>query len=94
MQPLLLSVSIQRQMFVITCRIVSNDFCFPVPEDSSIALQRLIESLFITHANTRLNSMGHIDDSVEKSEKNLHGMKGEILIADRGDWCANLVRPS
>jgi hypothetical protein len=33
---------------------------FQVPMDASEALRRTIEALFITHAETRLNTDGHL----------------------------------
>ncbi|CAF2889417.1 unnamed protein product [Rotaria sp. Silwood2] len=33
-----------------------------LPENASIGLRRFIESLFITHAQTKLNTLGHLDD--------------------------------
>ncbi|CAF4755452.1 unnamed protein product, partial [Rotaria sp. Silwood2] len=32
------------------------------PENASNGLRRFIESLFITHAQTKLNTLGHLDD--------------------------------
>ncbi|CAF4680941.1 unnamed protein product, partial [Rotaria sp. Silwood2] len=33
-----------------------------LPENASNGLRRFIESLFITHAQTKLNTLGHLDD--------------------------------
>jgi hypothetical protein len=57
-------------------------------------MQRIVEALFITHAQTRLNTSGHLDSTIDKSDSNPHGMTEPTIIVDRGDWCANLIRPS
>lgn len=68
---------------------------FLVPQDCSGPLQRIVEALFITHAETKLNTMGHLDVSVINSKVNInpHGITREGIIADRGHWCRNLLRP-
>jgi hypothetical protein len=33
-----------------------------VPQETSSTLRRFIETLFITHAQTKLNTFGHLDD--------------------------------
>ena len=65
-----------------------------MPEDCSGPLQRIVEALLITHAKTELNTMGHLDGSVANTNDNSnpHGMTQEMIIADRGQWCGNLIR--
>ncbi len=63
-----------------------------VPNDCSAPLQRIVEALLITHAETKLNTMGHLDGSVTNNNYNPHGMTRERIIADRGHWCSNLIR--
>jgi hypothetical protein len=65
-----------------------------VPQDCSGPLQYIVEALFITHAETKLNTMGHLDVSVTNSNNNSspHAMTRERIIADRGHWCRNLIR--
>lgn len=65
-----------------------------VPVHCSGPLQRIVEALFITHAQTSLNTTGHLDGSVEKGSVNPHGVTETSRIADRGDWCRNLIRPT
>ena len=65
-----------------------------VPDNCSGPLQRLVEALLITHAETKLNTMGHLDGSGISHDFNLHGMTRAKIIADRGDWCAKLIRRS
>jgi hypothetical protein len=62
-------------------KIISYSFCFLVPDNCSELFQQVIESLFITHAECKLNEWGHLvsESIIPKSE--LHG-----------PWCANLTR--
>lgn len=53
-----------------------------VPEQCSAPFQRIIEALFITHAETRLNTIGHLDGTNDPTNTML----------DRGDWCRDLHR--
>lgn len=82
--------------FLLECFFFRNLLLFLclVPQDCSGPLQRIVEALFITHAETKLNTMGHLDGSVANSNyhSNLHGMTRERIIADRGNWCRNLIR--
>lgn len=55
-----------------------------VPESCSDTFQRLIESLFITHADTKLNIVGHLDIPII-----IDNDTGN----DRGQWCRDLHRP-
>ncbi|CAF5221704.1 unnamed protein product, partial [Rotaria magnacalcarata] len=55
-----------------------------LPEKASSVLRRFVETLFITHAQTKLNTFGHLDadDSF-------------IRVQSNGELCyENLVRPS
>ena len=63
-----------------------------MPEQCSGPLQRIVEALFITHAQTPLNTTGHLDGSVEKGPVNVRGVTETSRIADRGDWCRDLIR--
>ena len=65
-----------------------------VPEHCSGPLQRIVEALFITHARTQLNTAGHLDGSVEKGPVNPRGVTESTRLADRGDWCRDLIRPT
>ena len=52
-----------------------------VPDRCSTLFQQLIESLFITHAELKLNELGHLaEDRIDPIQ------------ALRGSWCANLTR--
>lgn len=52
-----------------------------LPLESSDLFRQVIHTLFITHTEARLNTLGHIFDT--NSNADLH----------RGIWCENLVRP-
>jgi hypothetical protein len=58
-----------------------------VPDDCSYELRQFIEALFITHAETKLNTFGRLTH------------KGSWPTAttsfdhtNRGEWCAKLIR--
>ncbi|CAF4442415.1 unnamed protein product, partial [Adineta steineri] len=55
-----------------------------LPEDASPVLRRVIEALFITHADTKLNSTGHL---VRRNHTN-------TAVASPPDpvWCEGLIR--
>ena len=66
-----------------------------MPDPCSITFKRLIEALFITHAETKLNTLGHLDGSVvynSTTNNNYPDHSSTATIIDRGDWCYNLVR--
>ena len=53
----------------------------------------LIESLFITHSQRKLNTLGHLDGMiVENNDSN--NISARIVTDRRDDWCQNLVRRS
>lgn len=52
-----------------------------VPDRCSVLFQQLIESLFITHAECKLNELGHLAEEPSDPIQALHG-----------SWCANLTR--
>lgn len=54
-----------------------------VPDHCSHTLKHIIEALLITHTETKLNKLGHLDGNVPLT------MNNDI---DRGNWCHNLVR--
>lgn len=53
---------------------------------------QLIESLFITHAQTKLNTLGHLDGMIV--ENNNSNDTNARMISDRrsDEWCQNLLR--
>ncbi|CAF1515766.1 unnamed protein product [Adineta steineri] len=58
-----------------------------LPDSCSITLKRLIESLLITHAQTKLNTLGHLDGyDVLNSTQQHHPLNCNY------HWCQNLVR--
>jgi hypothetical protein len=58
-----------------------------VPSNTSEVLRRFIEALFITHANTKLNTTGHLDQWMVSSEATLNSTSSlETII-----WCDNLI---
>ena len=65
-----------------------------MPDPCSITFKRLIEALFITHAETKLNTLGHLDGSIvhNNANNNQPDHSWTAIIIDRGDWCYNLVR--
>ncbi|CAF3873588.1 unnamed protein product [Rotaria sp. Silwood1] len=56
-----------------------------LPEHASAALRRFVEALFITHAETKLNTIGHLDQWTPLNDTNY---KPSI------EWCRNLSRRS
>ncbi|CAF5116987.1 unnamed protein product [Rotaria magnacalcarata] len=55
-----------------------------LPEKASSVLRRFVETLFITHAQTKLNTFGHLDAD-----------DSSIRVQSNGELCyENLVRPS
>ena len=66
-----------------------------VPEQCSAPLQRIVEALFITHAQTQLNNIGHLDDRTTRDDSiNVHDVTEAAQIVARTDWCRSLNRPS
>ena len=66
-----------------------------MPEQCSAPLPRLVEALFITHAQTRLNTIGHLDANTTREDATNAGNVTEVAqIIDRTDWCRSLNRPS
>ena len=58
-----------------------------MPINTSGALRRLIEALFITHTETQLNTDGHLDKLLFPDTMiNLDGSSEQV------PWCKNLVR--
>ncbi|CAF1447688.1 unnamed protein product [Adineta steineri] len=57
-----------------------------LPDDCSNELRRFIEALFITHTETRLNTLGRLTHRGPWSSP--------LDDSDRGRWCDKLVRPS
>ena len=55
-----------------------------VPDKASNALRRFIEALFITHTQTKLNTLGHLDDDEDST---IHRQLTDELCYDK------LVRP-
>lgn len=75
-----------------------------VPDDASEAVRRFVEALFITHAETKLNTSGrllHLDDADDdsytaenhKDNPNDDSILREKQVLDREEWCLNLVFP-
>ncbi len=67
---------------------------YVVPNNCSQPLQRIVESLFITHTEAKLNTIGHLDGRIINDNLNPYGMTENRIIIDRGNWCTNLVRRS
>ncbi|CAF4518539.1 unnamed protein product [Rotaria sp. Silwood1] len=57
-----------------------------LPVDATAAIRRFVEALFITQAETKLNTMGHLDQFVSTHTVN------PMLTTAYDDWCRNLVR--
>jgi hypothetical protein len=51
-----------------------------LPSDTSNLFREMLHALFVTHAETKLNTMGHLFSSSIR------------VNIDRGIWCAQLVR--
>ncbi|CAF4870689.1 unnamed protein product, partial [Rotaria socialis] len=59
-----------------------------LPNNASDALRRFVEALFITHAETKLNTIGHLDQL--STSRNTD----QIASIDCNEWCRNLIRRS
>lgn len=76
-----------------------------VPEDASEAVRRFVEALFITHAETNLNTSGRLvipvnDDSNRKDDPfaiattlTTPSLLLELQLLDREEWCLDLIFP-
>ena len=67
-----------------------------VPVDASEAARRFVESLFITHTEAKLNTLGRLldegnDGDDDDSNRNILAMSTEARIRDRGEWCRNMI---
>ncbi|CAF3318596.1 unnamed protein product [Rotaria sp. Silwood2] len=60
-----------------------------LPENTSAAFRRLVEALFITQAETKLNTIGHLHQLIGSTDIN---QVSSIECND--EWCRNLVRRS
>ncbi|CAF1261203.1 unnamed protein product [Rotaria sp. Silwood1] len=59
-----------------------------LPQNTSDRLRRFIEALFITHAETKLNSIGHMDEFIFSNDLQ------ETSSMNNVEWCHNLIRRS
>ncbi|CAF2085486.1 unnamed protein product [Rotaria magnacalcarata] len=59
-----------------------------LPNNASDALRRFVEALFITHAETKLNTIGHLDQL--STSRNTD----QIASIDCNEWCRDLIRRS
>ena len=62
-----------------------------VPDRCTELFYRFIEALFITHAQTKLNTLGHLDGMIVENN-NSNDTNARLVSDRRGDWCQNLVR--
>jgi hypothetical protein len=65
-------------------------FCYSVtivPETGSTVLRQIVEALFITHAETELNSSGRLVGNNNNANKN-----DDVPIHENAVWCEGLVR--
>ncbi|CAF1297606.1 unnamed protein product [Adineta steineri] len=65
-----------------------------LPVDTVDIVRRFVESLFITHTETRLNTAGrllHNDDDDDDDNENEYPLSIEAQIRNRGAWCRNIV---
>jgi hypothetical protein len=84
----LMSSLVSLHFFSLLVSIYNYDAC-SVPEQCSEMFRTTIESLFITHAETRLNTFGNVLRKVPWNEDNLSNNPW----SNRGDeWCPSLVR--
>ena len=60
---------------------------FLVPDNTSPVLRQFVAALFITHGETKLNSIGNLLDDSNMSPPFLHG-------PFRGNWCHGLIHPA
>ncbi|CAF3589104.1 unnamed protein product [Rotaria socialis] len=54
-----------------------------LPPNTSNLFRRIIHSLFVTHTETKLNTLGHLFNPTVNINFHYHSV-----------WCANLIRPS
>ncbi len=64
--------------------------CVLVPDECSHELRRFIETLFITHAETKLNIIGRLTHQGAWPSS----LATTFDHSNRGAWCHKLVRPS
>jgi hypothetical protein len=67
-----------------------------VPNDASETVRKFVESLFITHAETKLNTFGQLLQNNEETDDDNNSDRCTIspearIINDRGEWCRNIV---
>ncbi|CAF1431374.1 unnamed protein product [Adineta steineri] len=62
-----------------------------MPEGYTELFYRLIEALFITRAQTKLNILGHLDGMIVENN-NSNDINARIVDDRRGNWCQDLVR--
>jgi hypothetical protein len=60
-----------------------------VPDDCSYELRRFIEALFITHAETKMNTIGRL---TQKKDSWPPSSTNSFDHSNRGLWCEKLVR--
>ena len=64
-----------------------------VPVDTTEIVRRFVESLFITHTETKLNTSGrllHVCTDNDNNQ-NSHSIPPGAHIQDRGVWCRNMI---
>lgn len=87
------AIVVLRTLFCFSPNVILFCFCeYLVPDRCSEMLSRFIESLFITHAQTKLNTLGHLDGMIV--ENNNSNDTNARMISDRrsDEWCQNLHR--
>ncbi|CAF1164089.1 unnamed protein product [Rotaria sordida] len=59
-----------------------------LPDNASTTLRRWVEALFITHAATKLNTIGHLDQFISTNHID------QISSIECDEWCRNLISRS
>ena len=63
-----------------------------IPDNCSDLFYQTITALFITHAQTKLNTLGHLDGMPVFETSSPISTTTTQRIVDPGDWCQNLIR--
>ncbi|CAF1403722.1 unnamed protein product [Adineta steineri] len=63
-----------------------------VPDGCTALFYRLIEALFITHAQTKLNTLGHLDGMIVENNNSNDINARLVSVGQEYNWCQNLVR--
>ncbi|CAF1535186.1 unnamed protein product [Adineta ricciae] len=63
-----------------------------LPDNCTQLFYHLIEALFITHAQTKLNTLGHLDGMIVENNNSNNTYARLVSTGHDSNWCQNLVR--